>query len=110
MLPDHPLIHSKVWYEFMSEQGQHDPEVRRQIAIYMDARAKLNKRLLELAKSNPKLNLASKCLSDGDTLSDGLMQQVKEYLELHTSGKKSIESICDDARAEGFELIHISES
>ena len=80
---DHDLHHSKAWYKFVSETAIKDAEVMQHVAAYMDAQAKLNERLVVLAEAHPDLNLTVRRISEGHTISDGMIRQIGTYADIH---------------------------
>jgi hypothetical protein len=74
----HPLQQSRDWYKFVSGTAVKDPEVLKLVSVYIDAMKKLNRRLLELAGSDPTL----KALADAHAF-DAAIQMAREYNEFH---------------------------
>lgn len=95
----HPLQQSREWYKFVSERAVKDPEVLKLVAVYIDAMNNLNRRLVELASSEPTLKTAK--VAKAASASDGFIQMAKEYNEFH-GVKMTEQELIDDARKHGL--------
>jgi hypothetical protein len=92
----HPLQQSKDWFNFVTGTAVKDPEVLRLVATYLEATKNLNRRLLELASSDPTL----KQLTDSHVL-DGAIQFAKAYHDFH-GVKVTDAELHEDAKKHGL--------